>query len=458
MFNRECILKLEEEYSFEVNVEDENQSFAGKLTLSPKKCSLRVMTERRPSDNFHKAIIIYCSTLRMNFNLYELKYSGSSANFSLIGPEQNHVSFYEYIFDVGFITCSSTSLKYDEEITGFTIDASIFAKWINLTKKQEELMHKISSNPRDISREDRVEFTSHIEGYGWIILYYHLEQHFSLDEFRIGSKYPPKLLFQFESSKTVSELHLEFNKFYDLMTFFIGSDFKINTLSIDIIENFSSTSSVYFPTDFKIKEITYPLLPLGRNSVRYATHLKELPLDCFNNYYKLPEHKRIIFTKYLRYKRMKSDEEKFLGFFRLLEKLTFKSQSYVDEEILKSILNKSRTYLKKRLDSKMSIIKDLSKRIEKTNQMKYNTLKCLSDFFDSIPIEIQNSLLFKKDELVKITKLRNDITHANEYSIESRDLYQYTNFINALLFLALIAELDIPFDVCIPIAQNLKIM
>lgn len=106
----------------------------------------------------------------------------------------------------------------------------------------------------------------------------------------------------------------------------------------------------------------------------------------------------------------------------------------------------------------MSIIKDLSKRIEKTNQMKYNTLKCLSDFFDSIPIEIQNSLLFKKDELVKITKLRNDITHANEYSIESRDLYQYTNFINALLFLALIAELEIPFDVCIPIAQNLKIM
>lgn len=456
MINSECILKLDEEYSFEVEVEDENQVFAGKLTLSPKKCSLHVMTERQPSKDFHKSTIIYCSSFRKKFNLFDLKLNSKSANFGLYGLEQNNVSFYEYTFEVGFITVSSTSLKYDEEITGFTIDASMLAKWVNLTTKQEKLMSKITSNPRDISKEDRVEFTNHIKGYGWITLYYHLEQYYSFNDFTVGSKYPPKILFEFESPKTVSELYSEFNKFYDLMTLFIGSDFKINTLKINIIENFSTTSSAYFPTDFKAEESAYPLFPLGHNSVRYESHLKELPLDSFNHYYNLPEYKRIIFTKYLRYKRMKSDEEKFLGFFRLLEKLTFKAQSYVDEEILKSILNKSRTYLKNRLDSKMSIIKDLSKRIEKTNQMKYNTLKCLSDFYDSIPIEIQNSLLFKKDELEKITKLRNDITHANEYSIESRDLYQYTSFINALLFLALIAELEIPLDVCIPIAQNIK--
>lgn len=455
MFNHDSILNLDEEYSFEVTVEDNDQSFAGKLMLSPKQCFLHVMTERKPSEEFYNSTEIYCSTISNNFNLYELKFKSSSSNFVLTCSDQTRASFYELTFEVGFILISKGWMNYQKNILSFTIDAPLLAKWIDYTQTQDSLMRKVISN-EEISKEDKVEFRQYITDYGELVLYYNLIQNYSIETFSFGSNYPPKLTLYFNTPKSISELHKELNKFYDLMTFIIGSDFDITNVAIDTLESNFSSSSVYFPTDYKINETTYPILPLGHNSVRYASHLKELPLEAFNNYYKLPEHKRIIFTKYLRYKRMKSDEEKFLGFFRLLEKLTYKSQSYVDEEILKSILSKSKTYLKKRLNSKPSTIKDLSKRIEKTNQMKYNTLKCLSDFYDSIPIEIQNSLLFKKDELGKITKLRNDITHANEYSIESRDLYQYTSFINALLFLALIAELEIPLDVCIPIARNLN--
>jgi hypothetical protein len=45
------------------------------------------------------------------------------------------------------------------------------------------------------------------------------------------------------------------------------------------------------------------------------------PLDFFNNYFEFNE--RYCIDKYINYSSKKSVEEKFLGYFKLLEKLTF---------------------------------------------------------------------------------------------------------------------------------------
>lgn len=457
LLDRDIILNLDTDYSFEVTVEDNNQSFAGKLTLSPKQCLLHVMTERKPSEEFYSSKEIYCSTLSNSFNLYELKFKSASSNFALECTDQSTASFYEITFEVGFVLISKGWMNYQKNILSYTIDAPLLAKWIDYTQTQDNLMRKVISN-KEISKEDKVEFRQYITGYGEIVLYYNLIQNYSIDTFSFGSKYPPKLTLYFETPKSISELHTELNKFYDLMTFIIGSDFDITNITIDTIENHFSSSSVYFPTSNKLDAPQYPLLPLGHKSIRYESHLEELPLELFNNYYNLSEEKRARFTKYLRYKRMKSDEEKFLGFFRLLEKLAYKTQSYVDENELKNLLKEHRVYLKNRLGCETKVIKDLSSRVEGANRMKYNTLKCLLDFYDSIPKEITDTFYLKRDDMDKIIKLRNDITHANHYSIENRELYQYTKLINILLFLAFIKELGIPFSVCIPITTNLNRM
>ncbi|WP_374254994.1 HEPN domain-containing protein [Acinetobacter brisouii] len=153
---------------------------------------------------------------------------------------------------------------------------------------------------------------------------------------------------------------------------------------------------------------------------------------------------------------MKSDEEKFLGYFRLLEKLTYKRKYYVDEAYLENLLKKTKSYLAKKLDVKTKIINDLNNRILQANGSKYNTAKCISDFYDLVPIEIQGQLSYKKADIPTICKLRNDITHANEYTLDDALLHNYTKFINALLFLALTQKIGIPFDVCIPIARGLE--
>lgn len=117
------------------------------------------------------------------------------------------------------------------------------------------------------------------------------------------------------------------------MTLLIGSDFKVNEVTVTSgCQTFPSNISVYFPNTNRTHERDYPVFPLGLNLKFNDRDLPEFPLEAFSNYYLLDEKERIIFTRYLRYQRMKSDEERFLGFFRLLESLTTKSSTYVEPE------------------------------------------------------------------------------------------------------------------------------
>lgn len=445
LFDKDSLLNLNKEYSFTVRVQDQDKTLAGKLFLAPSKCTLHVTTERKPSDGFYDSQIIYCSSTSKSFILYDLVCTNNSAMFHLQDGENHDSNFYEYIFEVQFIVLKNGFLNFDEKIINFTFDAQIFKKWVGHTKTQNNLISKLINNEL-INADDLEEFSADITDYAQILIHYELQQQYSAELFSVGANFPPKLTIFFKDPKSISELHFEFNKIYELVTFLVGSDFKIDMINIETRDNHFSKSSVYFPTSNIGKEVEYPLLPLNHNLIHSYDGLVELPLESFNNFYRLDNKTRILFTKYLRYKRMKSDEEKFLGFFRLLEKLTFKSQSYVDGDKLKEILEKSKSYLKNRFECKSKVIKDFSTRIERTNEMKYNTLKCLLDFYDILPKEITNKLLCQRVDLEKITALRNNITHANHYIIDDASLYKYTRFINSLLVLAFMSKLEIPIE------------
>ena len=77
---------------------------------------------------------------------------------------------------------------------------------------------------------------------------------------------------------------------------------------------------------------------------------------------------------------MPNPEDKFLGFFRILEKLTFKGKEFVDADKLNQLIDKTRLFLYKNLGNKKSVDNFL-KRLPKWNKSKYNTEKCIQDFF-----------------------------------------------------------------------------
>ncbi|MEC6907727.1 HEPN domain-containing protein [Photobacterium piscicola] len=445
MFDRNEILELGKSYTFDVSVRDENKLFAGKLTLSPSKCTLRVMGERRPSLGFSQSEKIECSSFHMSFFLYDLTINYQSSQ-CLRASIDDDVGFFEFEFEVGYVVCAEGYFHSFDGITSLSIDSCMTKKWVGYTNLQQELIERFHNHTLNPVGIDTVEFSQDLDDYGQLLLFYNFEAHNDVDAFTSGMKFPPVLRIKFNSPISIEDSYCEYQKLYDLMTFLIGSDFNVN--SIKLSENrgiLSSKVSLYFPTTNRTYEKDYPVFPLSRNLRFHDLPIPELPLCSFKNYYLLPENERITFTRYLRYRRMKSDEERFLGYFRLLESLTYKSKPYVDQDALDVLLNDSKSYIIKKLKGK-GRDKDIQKlidRIGKLNQSKYNTSKCLIDFYATLPSVLKEAIDFNNQEIEKICRLRNDITHANSYSVDESKLNRYISFINMLLYVALLEKIGI---------------
>ncbi|MHA3048681.1 hypothetical protein [Acinetobacter sp. ANC 4639] len=407
-FNDNELLELDKEYTFKVIVKDEDQWFAGTLSLSPKECLIRITGERPPKTDFYKLEVIECKDRKNNFFLFNIALTSLESRLIDMSHGKTVWAF-EYEFSIGFIICSK---NISDSIKGFSIASEKIKQWVGITNKQYTLMEQLRNPKRNFSNNDDVEFSISIDNYGNMAVIYNQNMHMDIISLTSGIKLLTETRIRFNNDIAIHEIGKEIDNFYALMTLFIGCDFKIDTIKLDIAQYSSSIASFYLPTANRTSESEYPLLPLGLNLAYNHIDLKELPLDCFNNYYQLSSAEQLLFTRYLRYKRMKSDEEKFLGYFRLLEKLTYKKKTY--------------------------------------------TAICIGDFYDSIPAEIQEYLSYKREDIRIICKLRNNITHANEYTLDDTLLHNYTKFINALLFLALTQKIGIPFDVCIPIARGLE--
>ncbi|TKF99560.1 hypothetical protein FCV76_18375 [Vibrio sp. F13] len=445
MFDRDKILKLNETYTFDVSVRDERKLFAGKLTLSPSKCTLRVMGERRPSYEFSQSTKIECSSFDKSFLLFELTTHYQSSQ-TLQSTADEHVGFFEYEFEVGFVICTDSRFNSFETAVSFSIDADMNKKWVGYTKHQKRLVDKFHTRKLNPLSVDALEFTQELEGYGCLNLFYDCEIHGHSDNFTSGMNFPPKLKVKFDTPILMENLHFEYKKFYDLMTLLIGSDFKVDIVEVVGERNkFSSNVSAYFPVTQKTYERDYPVFPLSHNQMFHSLPIPEFPLDAFNKYYRLPEDERITFTRYLRYRRVRSEEERFLGYFRLLESLVYKSKSYVEPDALTELLGNSEASIIEKLKGKGSAkdIRKLISRIGRLNKSKYNTSKCLIDYYAKLPSELKQSIDFDNQGIEKVCKLRNDITHANAYSVDEKTLHKYISFVNMLLCVALFEKIGV---------------
>ncbi|ARG16951.1 hypothetical protein B7L44_10320 [Acinetobacter nosocomialis] len=451
------IFYLKNDYIIDVRVCDGNSNYSGKLTLTPKECFIEIFTERTPSEEFKLSESLICSSLYPQKTL--LLFGTELVSFSSTLLEMQNIDPIwgtSFKFKIQYVIISYNYIENTKKINNFTLNTNFLKKWTMHTKTQDKILNGLFK--RDSSRETTgKEFFQEIQNYGYIGLYYSSKEFSSIDELNAGLKIFPHLRTMFTNSIPMDEIYREYLKLYQLLALFNGGDFKVDTVELEIDEWRSKPSYMYFPS-FQNDELhSYTLLPLGKDVIYSDQRLATLPLNFFNAYYNLTDEKKEIFKRYLNYKRVHSTEEKFLGYFRLLEKLTFKTKSYVDSDKLSKLLKWAKSYLTKKLDSNSKTMSDLNKRILHTNNSKYNTEKCIADFYDTLPQEIQNSLQFKKDDLRKICKLRNDITHANDYVISDYELYDYTTFINALLFLAITnLLLEIPLETCIPISRRLK--
>ncbi len=86
--------------------------------------------------------------------------------------------------------------------------------------------------------------------------------------------------------------------------------------------------------------------------------------------------------------------------------------------------------------------------IPRHNRSKYNTEKCVQDFFRSIPETMTTNWKYKKNDIGGICKLRNDIVHANDYYISDTDLIERMYFIEILLIFSLSHKIGLCTEFC----------
>lgn len=442
-------LHFNETYSFEVIVKDNKENFAGKLIISPNGSTLRVMGERAFSKKFSTSQVIECKTLRNWFLLTDLSLNSWRSTSLRMDDREDRGGFYEVEFQVGFIIKASTRINSDTLFNGFNFDADMVGKWTGITNKLTDLLYE----HRDLGKNDPTLFTKPLGNLGEAYITYNLSLHSSLESMSSGVKLTPVLGIFLNENRSIQDIYKEIKKLYVLLTYFWGEDFSINHLLLSRL-NGDYISAFY--TSNVIKDyIKYPLIPLGFDIQDNYKEFTGLPIEFFTSFYNLPETKVEHFTKYLRYKRMKSNEEKFLGYFRILEKLVHVRGTYVEDVLLNDLLKRAKRILIKKLGSDKRNIERLSKRIMSANGGKYNTATCISKFFNDIPEELQSVMGFNKIDIEPICKLRNDMTHANEYEVSDGDLHNYTRFIHLLLIFALFDKsLGLSLDLLVPLSSR----
>ncbi|WOQ34293.1 HEPN domain-containing protein [Acinetobacter baumannii] len=451
------ILYLNEKYIIDVKVHDRNTKYKGKLTLSPDECYIEIFTEREPSKNFSSSTFLKCVNITHSKTYLLFGLDNVYMSHGLLDINKSEaICTYSFKFKIKFSLFIEGIIQPNTKIKSITFNSKFLKKWTMHTSTQNNIFENYLRH-KGFDTYSGTEFFQIIQNYGTVGLYYLSTLYTSLDELESGLKIHPKLILTFKRKVKIADIYEEYLKLYHLLTLFNGSDIKADFIEVDFGDSRYNTPTLYFSSYQKEEKLNYTTLPLGKDVIFSDEGISPLPLNFFNVYYNLPKYKLEFFVRFLKYKRLHSREDKFLGYFRLLEKLTAKQECFVDDDELTKLLDKSKSYLVKKLNTKKKTIESLSARISYANKLKYNTEKCIADFYVTLPEYIRNHLEYNKNDLKHIVDLRNNITHAKDYIIDEQQLYKYTVFIHSLLYLAIInLLLEIPLETCAPIARRLK--
>jgi len=436
-------LELKENYTFDVIVEDGEERFIAKLELAPERISLTIRgeinEERNYSFGWGNIDQLTCHDVNKTFILYNLKFTHGQSNVLSHYPKYN--AYFETTFDVSFLIYSESS--FDDSFCSIDIHSDAISKWVGNTETQEEIIDSYHRKEAIFNSPDKLqEFNISINGIGILGVAYNLSMHSSSPDFKSGINFPPSLIYQFSNEISGIKMEQEFEKTYNLLAFLFGNDFIIN--KVNVLNTYRKRCSLYYPSRKLWPQYGNRLIfyPLGKD-IRFNTlDIPSLSLEVFNTYFSLSSIESGYWKKYIKYKRMHNIEEQFLGFFRILETLSFKKKHFLDEAILASVCSKAEPYLIKKFGDKKNV-KFFVKGLSRYNESKYNTEKNIQDFYLSLPKIITAQWEFDKNSIGLICKLRNDMTHANDYYLDESEIYAKTKFIEVLLIISMCKKIGI---------------
>lgn len=442
-------IELSESYKYFVTIGINGVSFAGELSLAPGRIVLRFGGDTSSNRCYDypgiKIDTIECKSASRNFILFGLHEISMRSQYLPDNPEP--MGSFEVIYEVGHVVVLPISLD-QESINSVQIHSSTFSRWLGYTTTQQNILDANGYSIRNNNAGETVsicEFACSIKDVGKLYQRYNVKEFFSLAGYSAGLTFNPSLNVASDESIKIEDVFGLYNKIYNLFSVLHGDELLVESIEICSRDKLPRRSGfVYYPTikDGVRFSRSFSLFPLGKNLKIDTQGLPQLSEVSFENYFNLPSKKIEYWGKYIKYRRMKNIEERFLGYFRLLEALTYTTRSYLDGEKLKSICKLIKPDLIKHFEDKLAVNKFMA-RLPRLNNSKYNTEACMREFYGAIPEQAKEMLKLNDSHIESICRLRNDISHANDYYVSEEDLWGKCFFVEALLIFAMFLDIGI---------------
>ncbi|MBA2926529.1 hypothetical protein G9Q84_27015 [Pseudomonas sp. P7] len=448
--------ELFDSHEFYVTIKQGGFSFSGVLNLTPEKITIKFGGDSR-SDRYYeypgeKVDSLECSNTSHRFILFGLHNIGFHAHFLPENPVP--IRHFDLAYEVGSVIVCPMSLQAID-VSKVEIHSSTFNDWLGLTTTQDNILSEYQRQSGDESDQEDdddpgafsiSDFFCTVEEFGNVFQRYNVREFRSLLDYGAGVSFPPSLRIDANESINPAELMGLYSKVYDFFSVLHGDELLVERIELRSAKGFSwEVGYLYYPV---LKERVkfsrrYSLFPLGRNLKFNTQGLPALPEGTFESYFRLESKRQKVWGKYIKYRRMKNVEERFLGYFRLLEMLTYKSSNYLDSVKLEKLSIKVQPFFIRFFGDRKSV-KSFFERLPGFNGSKYNTEKCMVDFYKSLPAAAKEKLKLNQSNIGSICKLRNDISHANDYYISDEELWGKCVFVESLLVFAMFQSVGVP--------------
>ncbi|EGT5650540.1 hypothetical protein RVW07_000440 [Citrobacter freundii] len=355
--------------------------------------------------------------------------------------------FSTYTFSAQGFLYSKSRVNTNSLFTSVSIHGENIKKWSGSTRKLDKIIEcGLGFSNKLPNDDDCVEFEKNIDGLGKIGLYYSYRYGGLSGLHTVGMDVEPHVTVSFEKPVGLDRLIENYIDLYMILRFFIGGSLMISNIKTNSVSNYGRENiQIYIKEKKEDHKTINTGMFLTYSTIYHDDSEKNFPDSVWEGYFNPENHEiKELVKKYVTYSMVHSNEEKFLGFYRMIESMTIRKSCYVDEALLSKLLNRSRCLLAKKFPG--APLGDFIRAIKRTNKSKHNTESCIHHFIKSLPESVVIKLDLKKISINEVCKSRNQIIHQPLFSETPSKIYKHMQATEILTKLALLIRLGVPMQ------------
>ncbi|HHA1770876.1 TPA: hypothetical protein ACOEDU_004431 [Enterobacter ludwigii] len=426
------------------SIKIDNEDYAAELNITKNHIEVRFF------DFNNKMSRDYSSLLALETAVF----NGGGLFFRFLGMELSETSFRvigqcnsfnDYKFSAKGILYSRSNLNNIESYQAISFFSSGVSQWLGNTLKLNKIISDsiVTKLPE---QEDLVEFERTLKNVGTLGGYYSYKYGGLDGIYTVGMSVTPHVTLHFDKLVDLNGLLDKYIDLYMIMRFLIGK--HLDFTSVKIHEGNQSRQrdiNLYLPEKIYSGSELHNAMSFPYSSGYHDDSEKAFPLHIFDNYFS-EESKEInlLLKKFISYSLVDSDEERFLGFYRILEMITYKQSFYVDENELSVLLERAKGILQKRF--KGTSISKFKRAVLRANKSKENTETCVRRYIKNMPQEFVTRMGLDKIKIDELCKVRNNMTHQPLFSVSESKLHDCMVTSKLLVCIILMSKLGVPFN------------